>query len=320
MKRVLGMHYGTFPALNGTPGALRMSLRARRDGVEVEELAPGGHAFVTFSLVASDVEAGQWGVVVASKFLAVGAVVPWAAAGTGAVATQALAKVGFGPGRPDPAAGGPQRPGGRREAARSRSGRRRSAGWASSMPPGASAAFTGEACVDWAGHRTGHQLRRSGQPAGGAGGDRRRRRDVRTHRGAVGGADAGRTGGGDAAGGDRRGVSRRAWSCASTAAATAATTSTRSTFGSTTIPSPIEELQRLYAIHDLLFGSTPAEQLLPLEQVESELSERLAALGFTGTARSALEQWADIENLEERLHGDRIDPVVLRQLRRQTDE
>lgn len=42
VKRVLGMHYGTFPALVGTPGALRDELAARGvTGVEVEELAPG---------------------------------------------------------------------------------------------------------------------------------------------------------------------------------------------------------------------------------------------------------------------------------------
>ncbi len=42
VKRVLGMHYGTFPALVGTPGALRDELAARGvEGVEVEELAPG---------------------------------------------------------------------------------------------------------------------------------------------------------------------------------------------------------------------------------------------------------------------------------------
>ena len=42
VKRVLGMHYGTFPALTGTPGGLRDELAARGvEGVEVEELAPG---------------------------------------------------------------------------------------------------------------------------------------------------------------------------------------------------------------------------------------------------------------------------------------
>ncbi len=52
---------------------------------------------MTFSIVALDRETGDLGVAVASKFLAVGSVVPWARAGVGAVATQALANVGYGP-------------------------------------------------------------------------------------------------------------------------------------------------------------------------------------------------------------------------------
>ena len=51
----------------------------------------------TYSLVACDLEQGEWGVGVQSKFLAVGSVVPWAAADVGAVATQALANVAYGP-------------------------------------------------------------------------------------------------------------------------------------------------------------------------------------------------------------------------------
>ena len=52
---------------------------------------------MTFSIVASDLEEGAWGVAVASKFPAVGAVVPWAQAGLGAVATQSFANTSFGP-------------------------------------------------------------------------------------------------------------------------------------------------------------------------------------------------------------------------------
>src|SRR5436190_14813951 len=52
---------------------------------------------MTFSLIACDLEAGEWGVSVASKFLAVGAVVPWARGGVGAVATQSYANVTYGP-------------------------------------------------------------------------------------------------------------------------------------------------------------------------------------------------------------------------------
>jgi uncharacterized Ntn-hydrolase superfamily protein len=52
---------------------------------------------MTFSIVACDLEEHTWGIAVASKFPAVGAVVPFARAGAGAVATQALANTSFGP-------------------------------------------------------------------------------------------------------------------------------------------------------------------------------------------------------------------------------
>jgi len=51
----------------------------------------------TFSIAAADAEAGEVGVAVASRFFAAGAVVPWARAGVGAVATQANANTTFGP-------------------------------------------------------------------------------------------------------------------------------------------------------------------------------------------------------------------------------
>ncbi len=51
----------------------------------------------TFSIVAYDSVAEEWGVAVESKFLAVGAVVPWAKAGVGAIATQAWGNTTYGP-------------------------------------------------------------------------------------------------------------------------------------------------------------------------------------------------------------------------------
>jgi uncharacterized Ntn-hydrolase superfamily protein len=52
---------------------------------------------MTFSIVACDLEEQAWGVAVASKFPAVGAVVPWAQAEVGALATQSFANTSFGP-------------------------------------------------------------------------------------------------------------------------------------------------------------------------------------------------------------------------------
>jgi uncharacterized Ntn-hydrolase superfamily protein len=52
---------------------------------------------MTYSIVALDPATGDLGIAVQSKFLAVGAVVPWASAGVGAVATQSFANVTYGP-------------------------------------------------------------------------------------------------------------------------------------------------------------------------------------------------------------------------------
>ena len=76
---------------------------------------------------------------------------------------------------------------------------------------------------------------------------------------------------------------------------------------------PIEELRRLYGIHQALFGRTPRSEWLPVDEgLRAELSERLARLGY-----ERLADWAGVENLEERVDGEEtIDPVVLAELRR----
>ena len=59
--------------------------------------AGAGEPVATFSIVGFDPETGELGVAVQSKFFAVGAVVPWAKAGVGAIATQAFANTTYGP-------------------------------------------------------------------------------------------------------------------------------------------------------------------------------------------------------------------------------
>ncbi|GAC1307799.1 MAG: hypothetical protein NVSMB27_45640 [Ktedonobacteraceae bacterium] len=51
---------------------------------------------MTFSIVARDLQAGEWGVAVQSKFVAIGALTPWARAGVGAIATQAWINTTYG--------------------------------------------------------------------------------------------------------------------------------------------------------------------------------------------------------------------------------
>jgi uncharacterized Ntn-hydrolase superfamily protein len=110
--------------------------------------------FGTFSIVACDPRSGDLGVAVESRFLGVGSVVPWAKAGVGAVATQSWANALYGPdglalleGGKDAAAvvealtsADPARD-------------RRQLGVVDAK--GRAAAYTGAACLAWAGHRTG---------------------------------------------------------------------------------------------------------------------------------------------------------------------
>jgi len=104
----------------------------------------------TFSIVAADPSAGEVGVAVQSKYLAVGAVVPWARAGVGAVATQAMGFAGFGPRILDALAKG-QSPQVAMEAvlAADRMAAQRQVGVVSAS--GVTASHTGAECMDWAG-------------------------------------------------------------------------------------------------------------------------------------------------------------------------
>ena len=79
-------------AVFGLIAALGLAVQANDPPPNKKE--PAVH---TYSIVAYDPEKKEWGVGVASKFLAVGAVVPWAKAGVGAIATQSFANTTYGP-------------------------------------------------------------------------------------------------------------------------------------------------------------------------------------------------------------------------------
>ncbi len=109
----------------------------------------------TFSIVARDSATGELGVAVASRFFAVGSVVPWAKAGVGAVATQAYANTTFGPRGLELLERGVSP-----EFIRDvfvhnddESGRRQ---FGIVATDGSSVTFTGDGCTSWAGGRSGH--------------------------------------------------------------------------------------------------------------------------------------------------------------------
>jgi len=109
---------------------------------------------MTFSIVARDPATGDLGIAIASKALAVGAVAPFARAGVGAISTQAMPNVAYGPdGLARLAAGEtPERILAALTAADAMAAHRQ-AGIVDAQ--GRSATWTGSSCLEWAGGRVG---------------------------------------------------------------------------------------------------------------------------------------------------------------------
>jgi uncharacterized Ntn-hydrolase superfamily protein len=109
---------------------------------------------VTFSIVAADLDAGEVGCAVQSKYFSVGSVVPWAAAGVGAVATQAAGVAVYGPRALEELARGAA-PDDALERVLADDENRETRQLGVVTADGRAASFTGAECLDWAGHRTG---------------------------------------------------------------------------------------------------------------------------------------------------------------------
>jgi uncharacterized Ntn-hydrolase superfamily protein len=115
----------------------------------------------TFSVVGYDPDAKEWGVAVASKFLAVGAVVPWVRADAGAVATQSFANTSFGPKGLELMEKGKSAEEAIKELTDADDGRdRRQVGMVDAR--GNAATFTGSKCMPWAGGKTGKHFAAQG--------------------------------------------------------------------------------------------------------------------------------------------------------------
>src|ERR687886_2876387 len=116
--------------------------------------ARGASPVATYSIVACDLAAAQWGVAVQSKFLAVGSVVPWAEPKVGAIATQAYANPRYGPDGLALLRQGLSADEVVERLTSADEGRdHRQLGVVDRE--GGSASFTGSECLEWAGHRTG---------------------------------------------------------------------------------------------------------------------------------------------------------------------
>jgi uncharacterized Ntn-hydrolase superfamily protein len=266
----------------------------------------------TYSIVACDLDAGQWGVAVQSKFLAVGSVVPWGEPGAGAVATQSYANPRYGPDGLALLRRGRSAQEVVDELTAADDGRaHRQVGVVDAN--GGAATFTGESCQDWAGGRTGDGYAAQGNILVSAATVDALADTFEESRGPLAERLLAALAAGQAAGGDSRGQQSAALLVVERDGGYAGLSDTLVDLRVDDHERPIEELQRLYEAHQLLFGKTPRDRWLPLDQeLREEVSSLLARLGY-----ETLTDWAGAANLEERVDGDdAIDPVVLQELRR----
>ena len=266
----------------------------------------------TYSIVGCDLEARQWGVAVQSKFLAVGALCPFAEAEVGAVATQSFVNPRYGPdGLALLREGLSAEEAVERLTAADEGRGQRQLGIVDRE--GRAATYTGERCFAWAGGRTGAGYAAQGNILVGE----------ETVDALAATFDATTDlplvqrlieclGAAQAAGGDRRGQQSAALIVVEKDGGYAGLSDTLVDLRVDDHERPIEELRRIYAIHRRLFETSPREDWLVLEgDLGAEVDERLARLGH-----DSLAAWAGVENLEERVDGgDAIDPVVLEALR-----
>ena len=276
----------------------------------------------TYSIVACDLDAGQWGVAVQSKFLAVGSVVPWAEPRVGAIATQSYANPRYGPDGLALLRDGRSAEDVVELLTAADDGRaERQVGVVDAK--GRAATFTGEACHGWAGGRTGNGYAAQGNI-------------LVSHETVDALAVTFEQNGhlslaerlveclaaAQAAGGDRRGQQSASLLIVEKDAGYANLSDVVVDLRIDDHELPIVELRRLYGLHSELFGITPPEDWLTVDEaLAAELRDRLGKLGYDGELDRAFNDWAGTENLEERVDGvERIDPVVLGALRKQSDQ
>jgi uncharacterized Ntn-hydrolase superfamily protein len=273
----------------------------------------------TYSIAACDLERGEWGVGVQSKFLAAGSIVPWAEPGVGAVATQALANPRYGPdglallrdglSADETIAALVEADEGRDD---------RQVGVVDAQ--GRAATYTGKACLDWAGGKTGPGYAAQGNILVSA----------ETVTGLVRAfeASAGRSlaerllealSAAQLAGGDRRGQQAAGLLVVQKDGGYGGMDDVLVDLRVDDHAEPVVELKRLYGMHQLLFGKTPADEWLSVDEaLAEEVRARLASLGYADASlEKAFTEWAGTENLEDRVSGiERIDPIVLAELRK----
>ncbi|MEM0129057.1 MAG: DUF1028 domain-containing protein [Thermoplasmata archaeon] len=282
--------------------------------------------FGTFSIVAVDRDRTTWGVAVQSKFISVGSVVPWARAGVGAIATQAYANVRYGPEGlallADPSIGA-------REVVRrltEADPRRAERQLGVVDRRGEAAAFTGEKCMDWAGHEVGDGFACQGNILVGPSVVRAMARAFEMTPGDLPEKLLAALSAAQKEGGDRRGMQSAALLLVREKGGYDEGSDRWVDLRVDDHPAPIEELKRIFQLYDLtmLSREDPAT-LLPIEgELAQRLQHDLGVLGYylgrrTGawdeTCQAAFVKFLHEHNFETKLRDDRkVWPSIVRYL------
>jgi uncharacterized Ntn-hydrolase superfamily protein len=279
----------------------------------------------TFSIVAFDPKTKELGVAVESKFLSVGAVVPWAQAGVGAIATQSWANTSYGPrGLRMLKQGMTPKQVGAKLVATDKNAHQRQFGIVDAQ--GRAFTYTGKGCFDWAGGVIGKNFAAQGNILAGAAVVEALANTFQKTSGTLAERLVAALAAGQAAGGDRRGQESAALLIVREKGGYGGFNDRYIDLRVDDHPTPIDELKRLLDLHHLYLGKTNPADIFPIDaNIARELQTMMQRLNYYDGAingvwdeatQKAFREFAGVENVEDRLLDDaRIDRVVLDFLR-----
>ena len=260
----------------------------------------------TFSIVALEPETKALGVAVQSKFLAVGAIVPWARAGAGAVATQAMANFNYGPRGLDLMSRGKTAEE-TVEALISSDDEREHRQLGVVDARGRAATFTGSECFEWAGGVAGEHCAAQGNILVGRETVEAMARTFEATTGDLAGRLLAALDAGQAAGGDSRGKQSAALLVVKEGGGYGGNNDRLLDLRVDDHPEPIRELMRIRELHTLYFGETRPEDVVAVDgEVKEEVAASLGRLGYLQEGADdevlldALSAFIRTENFEER--------------------
>lgn len=267
----------------------------------------------TFSIVAADPAAKELGIAVQSKFIAVGAVVPWAKAGVGAVATQSWANTSFGPRGMELLEKG-RSPGEALEELLSEDEMKnlRQVGMVDAA--GNAASFTGEECFSWAGGVTGRNYACQGNILVNKETVTRMAEVFERSEGDLASRMLAALDAGQEAGGDSRGKQSAALLVVKLEGGYGGFNDRYIDLRVDDHPDPIKELIRLHSLYMLYFSKTKPENILKIEGKRAEkITRALKKLGYfqgeypggwSTALQESLKKYYLTENFDERIADD----------------